>query len=82
VLFPQNYVAAIQNLTRRDQESYADFIARVQTNPLAANVKRADIGDNLDPRRLDKLDEVTRAQLIEKYSPALQMLAGTRIDDA
>lgn len=81
-LFPHNYVAAIQALTRRDEESYADFIARVKTDPLAANVKLADISDNLDPRRLNQLDEVTRARLIEKYSPALQMLAGTRIDEA
>jgi len=81
-LFPQNYVAAIQALTRGDQESYADFIARVKTDPLAANVKLADIADNLDPRRLDQLDDATRARLIEKYSPVLQMLAGTRIDEA
>lgn len=81
-LFPQHYVAAIQALTRRDQESYADFIARVKTDRLAANVKLMDIADNLDPRRLDQLDEITRARLLEKYTPALKMLTGNVVGEA
>ena len=78
-LFPQDYVAAIEALTRRDGETYTDFVTRVKTDPLAANVKRADIADNLDPRRLDQLDDVTRARLIRKYAPALQILATNEI---
>jgi (p)ppGpp synthase/HD superfamily hydrolase len=39
---------AAEALTRREGESYADFIDRVATDPSAARIKRADIGDNLD----------------------------------
>lgn len=73
-VFPAEYVAAIQALTRREDESYAEFIARVKTDPLAARVKLADIADNMDPRRLEQLDQPTRERLIEKYAPALQVL--------
>jgi (p)ppGpp synthase/HD superfamily hydrolase len=42
------YVAEIVDaLTRRDGESYDDFIARVQEHPVATIVKIADIRDNL-----------------------------------
>jgi (p)ppGpp synthase/HD superfamily hydrolase len=81
-LFPPDYVAAIQALTRRDGETYADFVTRVKADPLAANVKLADVADNLDPRRLNQLDDATRARLIEKYSPALEILAKSGIGEA
>lgn len=80
--FPKAYVAAIQALTRQDHESYPDFITRVRTDPLATNVKLADIADNLDPRRLHQLDEATRVRLVEKYSPALQILAADKVGEA
>jgi (p)ppGpp synthase/HD superfamily hydrolase len=81
-VFPAEHVAAIQALTRRDDESYAAFIARVKPDPLAARVKLADIADNMDPGRLERLDQPTRERLIEKYAPALQVLTADRTAEA
>lgn len=47
--FPQGVVNAVDALTRRDGETYPDFILRVSRNPLARKVKIADIRDNLRP---------------------------------
>lgn len=47
--FPQSVVNAVDALTRREGESYKDFIRRVALNPSARKVKIADIRDNLRP---------------------------------
>ncbi len=43
--------AAVDCLTRRSGETYEEMIERVATNPLARQVKLADLADNLDPNR-------------------------------
>lgn len=53
--FSQSIVTAIDCLTRRDNESYEDFILRVKRNNLASKVKIGDIRDNLDLTRLTSL---------------------------
>jgi hypothetical protein len=73
-IFPPQIVEAIDALTRRRGESYADFIARVKSNPLATAVKLYDIRDNTAPERIWLLDPGTRERLIAKYEPALRML--------
>jgi (p)ppGpp synthase/HD superfamily hydrolase len=45
-------VEAVDRLTRREGESYEDFIERAAGNPRARRVKLADLADNLDIRRL------------------------------
>ena len=55
--FSEEVVAAVDGLTRREGETYEDFIARGATNPLARRVKLADIEDNLDLRRLGEIRE-------------------------
>jgi (p)ppGpp synthase/HD superfamily hydrolase len=47
--FPQGVVNAVDALTRRPSEPYEDFILRAGRNPLARQVKIADIRDNLRP---------------------------------
>ncbi|MBA1380254.1 GTP pyrophosphokinase [Pseudomonas brassicacearum] len=49
---PEAAVTAIDCLTKREGESYEQFIARIRPNPLATQVKIADIHDNLDLTRL------------------------------
>ncbi len=46
-------LAAVDALTRRDGESYRDYIDRLATNAIARAVKLADLRDNLDPRRVE-----------------------------
>jgi (p)ppGpp synthase/HD superfamily hydrolase len=53
--FPEEIVAAIDCLTRRDGEAYDDFIDRLAPNGLARRVKLADLADNLDLLRRSAL---------------------------
>ncbi len=48
--------AAVDCLTRRRGETYEAMIERVATNPLARQVKLADLADNLDPQRALPVD--------------------------
>lgn len=67
--YAHEVVAALDCLTRRDGESYAEFIARLQPNDLARAVKLADLEDNMDlsriadpqPRDLERLHKYRHA---------------------
>lgn len=73
--FPNYLVEAVQCLTRREDESYSEFVERVATNPLAVQVKIADLLDNMDVSRLETItDEDT--QRLNKYADALKRLRG------
>lgn len=66
----------VDAVTKRKGESYDDFITRViAAGPEAAMLKLCDIDNNLDPRRLLKLDDATRERLLAKYLPARARLA-------
>lgn len=64
--FSEEVLEALQGVTRQPGESYRDFVLRARSNPLAREVKLADLEDNLDVRRLS---EVTSrdAQRLERY---------------
>ena len=53
--FPAEVLEAVDCLTRRDGESYEEFIKRVNTNPIARQVKIADLEDNMDIKRISNL---------------------------
>jgi (p)ppGpp synthase/HD superfamily hydrolase len=50
--YPEEVLDALDCLTKREGESYEAFIERVLPHPLARRVKRADLEDNMDVRRL------------------------------
>jgi hypothetical protein len=52
---PEDVVDAVLALTKRDGESYTDFVFRVGAHPIARQVKIADLADNSDPRRIAAL---------------------------
>jgi (p)ppGpp synthase/HD superfamily hydrolase len=70
----EQVVAAVAALTHRPGESAESYYARVQADPLALQVKLADLSDNSDPTRLALLDETTRERLEAKYARARQLL--------
>lgn len=72
--FPETVVAAVDALTKRDDEPKADYYARVAANGRALKVKHADLADNSDPERLAALDRATRERLQEKYRNARRLL--------
>ena len=64
---------AVDALSRREGEVYTDYIERVSAHPLAVEVKRADIGDNL--ARIDEItDRAVRVELQKRYVAALKRL--------
>jgi len=69
---------SIDAITHRPGEPRDDYYGRVKANPRARRVKLADIASNLDPDRLDLLDEATAARLVRKYAHALDVLGPGR----
>lgn len=63
---PERIVNAVDSLTRRKNESYKEYIVRISLDPIAIEVKIADLEDNMDISRLDRLtdEDITR---LSKY---------------
>lgn len=55
--YSEEIVQAVELLSRREGETYAEFIERVRPNALATRVKLADLEDNMDLRRQIKLGD-------------------------
>jgi GTP diphosphokinase / guanosine-3',5'-bis(diphosphate) 3'-diphosphatase len=71
--YSETIVQAIDYLTRREGESYMDFIKRVKQNPIARKVKIADIKDNMDLSRIPNPTEKD-FQRMKRYEKALREL--------
>lgn len=71
--YSETVLTALDALTRRDGESYSDFVARAKANPIARQVKLADIEDNLDVRRLTHITPKD-AERLERYLRAREQL--------
>lgn len=71
--FPQSIVDGILSVTKREGESYEDFVARAKQNPLSRVVKLHDLEDNLDIFRLTTLDADMTARY-NKYLAARRFL--------
>lgn len=71
---PPEVVAAVEALSKRDGESYEAFVARAARDPIARQVKRADLLDNADEGRLALLPPEQAARLREKYRKGLAAL--------
>lgn len=71
--FAAEVLAAIECLTRRDGETYDEFIERARTNPIACRVKLADLEDNMDLRRIAHVTDRDLERL-RKYHHARQLL--------
>ena len=71
--FAQRIVDAIEAVTRREDESYEDFVGRAAANPIGRAVKRADLRDNMDVSRLAEPGARDLAR-VAKYRNALAIL--------
>ena len=68
-------IDALLVLTKDEDRDYEQYLRAVRANPLARMVKLADIEDNEDPGRLNKLPKETRKRLQKKYSKAREELS-------
>jgi (p)ppGpp synthase/HD superfamily hydrolase len=75
--FPEEVVQAVDCLTRREEESYDDRVARAAANPIARRVKLADLEDNMDVRRLARWSEEDAARF-ERYHRAWRFITGAQ----
>ncbi|WP_222912660.1 HD domain-containing protein [Natrinema sp. SYSU A 869] len=64
---------AVDALTKREEESYAEAIERAGSNTIAQRVKIADLRDNMDLTRLESVDDESQSRL-KKYHRSWQRL--------
>jgi len=67
--FSEEILSTLEALTKRENESYDDFINRVIENKTACNVKLADLCDNMDLSRIINPTQEDY-QRVEKYRKA------------
>ena len=73
--FSEEIIDGVRAVTRKDGESYADFIARAAKNDLGHAVKINDLEDNMNITRLPNLSEKDCHRL-NKYLHAWRYLTG------
>ena len=73
--YSDEIVTAIDCLSRREDESYDEFIQRIKPNPLAVRVKLEDLRDNMDIRRAGKLGKKA-LERFQRYQKAWLELTG------
>jgi (p)ppGpp synthase/HD superfamily hydrolase len=72
--YPDAVVVAIDCLTRRESETYEQFIERAGAHPLARRVKLADLEDNMDIHRLPSVT-AKDAERLNRYLRARARIA-------
>ena len=74
--FSDEVLNAVDCLTHREGEGedYWDYIKRAGSDPIALKVKLADLLDNLNPNRLNKVTEEDEKRF-ERYRKAQKMLS-------
>jgi (p)ppGpp synthase/HD superfamily hydrolase len=73
--FPEDVVAAVVAMTHRPEFTYEEYIEQVAGDPLAHQVKLADLADNLaNNRRLAPTPDVV--DRIDRYERAVHRLRG------
>jgi|GEM_PF-163926 len=71
--FDRRVAEGVESVTRRDGESYEDFVVRAGLHPLGSKIKYADILDNMNLTRIASLTE-RDLKRVEKYHLALGTL--------
>lgn len=71
--FPKEVVDGVLSVTKREGESYEDFVARAKRNKLGRVVKLHDLEDNLDVFRVKSISE-RMAERCNRYLAAHRFL--------
>ena len=72
--YTDNIIVAIDIVSKRQEEDYDTYIDRVISsgNTIALELKKCDLEDNMDSKRLSKLDKDTKERLEKKYKKAYE----------
>jgi len=71
--FSEEIVEGVDAMSRRDNESYDEYLLRVEKNDIATRVKINDLSDNMDIRRWNEVPYQELARL-QKYLKAYKQL--------
>ena len=71
--FSREVADAVYAMSKRDGETYDEYIARVKANPIAKKIKISDLNHNMDLSRLSTVTDQAKMR-IEKYKKALEMM--------
>lgn len=71
---PLIVITAVELLTRTPDETYHEYIERLKPNPIAREVKLADLHDNLDFGRLNRDVQPQDVSLANRYRRAIKDL--------
>ena len=71
--FSKPVTDALMLLTHNDSTPYLDYVRRIKDNPIAREVKLADLRHNSDLSRLDSVDE-SAIKRVKKYKRAIEIL--------
>jgi len=72
--FSETVIQALRLLTHDDSVDYMDYVRNLKDNPIAKNVKLADLHHNSDVTRLDEISEKDKLRN-KKYSEAIKILS-------
>lgn len=76
-LFPKHIVDAVQALTKPYWVGYHQYIAQVAKNPIATEVKLADLTDNMNLQRIPNPTEEDEKR-VEKYKKGWDLLTALK----
>ncbi len=72
--FPQEVIDVLMLLTHDDNVPYMEYVEKINENPIAKQVKLADLRHNSDLTRLNIIDEKALAR-VDKYQKAITILS-------
>jgi (p)ppGpp synthase/HD superfamily hydrolase len=79
--FSEQVLTALNSVTKREGETYEDFVRRAADNPIGRTVKLADLQDNCDLSRINTPSE-RDFERIERYKKAIDLIARLPIPQA
>ena len=71
--FSEKVLSAIELMTHADGVPYMEYVAKIKSNPIAKEVKLADLKHNSDMSRLETVTPYDEARA-EKYKKAIELL--------
>ena len=72
--YPEEVIEVLKLLTHADDVPYMEYVKEIAKNPIAKQVKLADLRHNSDTTRLDVVDEKAKARVL-KYKEAIEFLS-------
>lgn len=74
--FSSAVLEVLEYLTHRPEDSYEEYIQKIQTHPVASKIKLLDLEDNMDIRRLNHQCRDQDWLRLQKYRMAWSVLKG------